>query len=348
MKRIILCVTGLMCVAMSYSATFAPWSDGNWSATGVGGTWGSNESGGWYWATNNPPGAADTVVLNGAKTVGLDVDATVSAMNVGQQNGGNGTLNVNTAGRTLAVANTTTVGGSTDIGTMNVSAGTVDARGAVSVNSAGSININGGTFGRQDSSGVNNSFNVTGGGTIKLQSGNFSVLGGGVTNLANMNGINIEVSGGALTFENQTWLGQTSATELKVVGDNASINLLALNQQGHTPNGIFNFVLDGTGVSTVNISAWMFLNSASVKVDGTAYSETVGDFITLFDSASINGELDAANLTVTGMGTEGVDWELVHDYGNTRVGISVIPEPTTTGLVAFTSLLVLVVRRFKM
>ena len=71
----------------------------------------------------------------------------------------------------------------------------------------------------------------------------------------------------------------------------------------------------------------MSLTEANLLVDGSKYTGGIGSF-DLFTSANLVGAVEASNVTVTGFGVEGVDFELVQglnaEGGNGNVTLNVL------------------------
>jgi hypothetical protein len=154
-------------------------------------------------------------------------------------------------------------------------------------------------------------------------------------------GADVEVRGGAVDL-----LGQTRVNgQFDIIGDAATIDIARLSGTGG--GGTLNFVFDESGVSTIDVSAWMTLSLIDLEVDGSAYTGSGTSFV-LLDAVNNTANLQSYN--ITGFGTEGVDWELVQTTGatgNDGVVLNVIPEPATLGLVtAFGGAILFIRRRF--
>ncbi|VGO12507.1 hypothetical protein PDESU_01060 [Pontiella desulfatans] len=254
-----------------------------------------------------------------------------TAINVGATAGKAGALN-----QSGGTASTSALNVGTD-GAYNLTGGTLTTTGtAVTVN--GQLDINGGTWTiEQDLANVT----IDGNGLLTLQSGTLETTGTDPTDLLLVK-TDIEVSGGTMNLIGQARLN----AELKILGDAATISLARLGSAG---GGTANFIFDDTGVSTVNVSAWMTLDDLDLIVDGSAYTGSETSFVLL---DAVNNTASLKSYTVTGFGTEGVDWELVQTLGSGNsadVVLNIIPEPATLGLIAaFGGGMLFIRRRFMM
>lgn len=241
------------------------------------------------------PGASDVVRMNNNRTVDLDIDATVANIFL-VNNANDATVNLNTASATLT-SPIITIGHATEtgIGTMNVSAGTLEQTDDLTVNSNGTLNISGGTL-----YGTNTLIKtIEGAGTINVTAG--TVDWDAPTTRYRINNALFSVSGGTVDLDTQVQFGVGAATEFRVTGDDAVINFLSLNNQSAQTgtDDIFRFVLDETGVSTITAPNFIHLSGANIVVDGSSYTGGVAT-ITLFDSGNLASLADAGNISVSG------------------------------------------------
>ncbi len=337
MKKWIISVI-LMTGVCANASTYIRTATGDWSDLTQ---WWDNSSG-TYAASSVLPGASDAPVLNNNITVDLDVDTVISSLTVANQNVKSGTLNLNSAGVKLS-AGTIAIGGygTTGIGTVNVSAGTLVQPGRLTVNSGSFLNINGGTFSGSDTA----STELVGGGTVNMTSGLFDYANTVVYQIDNAL---FEISGGTVSIDSQVRVGHSSGgSELRIVGDAATINFASLNQNSsYSADGTFRFVLDETGVSTVNMSDWMHLDAADIIVDGSAYTGGAANIL-LFDSPNL-ASTSANPVVITGFDPS-FDVSVVQSQaaGENWVQLQIIPEPATIGLLSMAALLALAVRRFQ-
>ena len=167
-------------------------------------------------------------------------------------------------------------------------------------------------------------------GALTLTNGNFN------TSPINFSANSVlNISGGTHQLLARTGSGESGT--IRVTGDEANITF----QQG-SYNGMFDFVLDDTGVSMIHINSWYALGGASLNVDGSAFSG-VGSF-TLFDIAAnggINSTFDMGKVTITGFDS-GTNWELQQydDAGRSivKLNVTAVPEPSAAALLGLGSL----------
>ncbi|MDF7823570.1 hypothetical protein P4B35_06055 [Pontiellaceae bacterium B12227] len=273
-------------------------------------------------------GVSGTATLNATTlTANGTLNVSAGALNAATLNVND---SVNHSGSGLATVNTLNVNAS---GNYNLTGGTLNTEGTT-ITVAGLIDVDGGTV-SIDQGPANVAIN--GAGLLTLKSGTLEATGSAATDLLDIN-TDIEISGGSLNL-----LGQTRVNgEFKVVGDAATINLARLSAAG---GGSMSLVFDDTGVSTVNVSGWMTLSDMDLVVDGTAYTGSETSFVLL---DAVNNTASLNSYTVTGFGTEGVDWELVQTTGvtgNDGVVLNVIPEPAVLSLVVIFGGGILVLKR---
>ena len=288
----------------------------------------------------------------------------------------NGNVNVSGTGAVTAAGDTTV----NDGGTYEVSGGTVAASSnKIVVNTGGNFNVSGGAVTAQ-SSGTNSSSAALqlSGGNITVSSGTLTVsefsAGGGTTYATNGAGT-LNVSGGTFKFDGATAASDTiffsndvinitggtfdaaggqviftNNTQVNIIGDSATITMDALNLATASRMATLNFVLGSSGASTINNNSFMGLSHATLLVDGSAYTGGIGA-IDLLLSSNLSSGFASGNYTVTGLGDEGVHWELEQTLGSgtgngdVRINVlSVVPEPGSA-LMALLGLGGLLVRR---
>ncbi len=279
------------------------WSiaDGNWSTVAI---WESDESGSRAAATSLPNEQSNVNCYD--HTVSLDVDSTIAFISVGKATDPNFTpvLNVDVADKTLTVTDDALVSQ-----TLNISAGNVSVDGDTTIQSyidsnltaAGLIELSDGTFEPKnlliiEEDGV---YRQTGGSSV------FSI-----TRENNWGGIGIrdnalmEISGGTMLHTSRTSLKPTSI--FRIIGDEASITL---HQTTGNTKGTFEFIFDETGISNIyDDGIWYDLQNVTFVVDGTNFTGAGGAFV-LFSGEKIPTAMPGSvYYTVTGFGTEGVDW----------------------------------------
>ena len=191
-------------------------------------------------------------------------------------------------------------------GAMNVIGGTVTNAGTLTVSLGGLMTIDGGDLLHPSHD------TITGGGLIQLQSGTF--LSGTDTNAGQILNANVQISGGTFMMHNQVIFSQHQTLEFEVIGDAAAITMkyFQLGAGSHS-QGTLKFVFDETGVSPISVTNWMFLDLATIVVDGSSYTGTAATF-TLLGSAAFLGLADPANIIVTGFTERGLDASVVQDH----------------------------------
>ena len=326
--------------------------------------------------------AADTVLINNTSGGGGTADLEIN---------GGGSLTVeelfvsrgDDAGTLTVQGGTLNVGGGGLVnqtnGTVAVSSGTLNSTGIITAETGSTFGVSGGNL----------NVNVTSGAALNLDGGNLDISGGTVTltdpmpnggtfqatNANNTGAINVsggvfEVAGltggtDTVSFGNEVINisggtfdvsgGQVFAgndTQFNIIGDAATIQLDRLNLATANRQSTFNFVFDSDGVSTVENAAFLALSEANLLVDGSAYTGGIGSF-DLFTSANLTGALNLDNVTVTGLGVEGVDFELVQGLGsgagNGNVTLNIlavaVPEPGSLAILGCVAAVGMIRRR---
>jgi uncharacterized sulfatase len=263
--------------------------------------------------------ANDTVIITNGAAVTLDEDGSAALLTVAD-----GALLMNRS-RTLSVSGVVAVRMD---GSIILNSGLLLPGGNMTID--GSVTLNGGVLSR-DVAGVSTSGHIiSGNGTVKVHAGLLAFTNGAATDLVKLNTA-MEISGGTVDFDGQVYIGDGVPAEFKIVGHDASIRIERLNQGSGGESGIFNFVMDETGVSPVSVSAWMNLSNATIRVDGSAYTGDATNLL-LFDSVNLVNAAGADRIEVSGFfgqglsasviqdQTDGKDWVQValveNDYGN--------------------------------
>jgi len=246
------------------------------------------------WSSKTVNGNDDVTITNGA-IISLDVDDAAASLAIAD-----GTLQMD-QNYTLSLSGPLRVDAN---GTVNLNDGAV-ASDATTLSLDGTMAINGGTFSRVT---TGTGYTVSGGGTLQVQSGLLAFTGGAPTDVTKLN-TDMEISGGSVDLDGQIYVGNGVATEFKVVGDDATINIERLNGAGSTM-GSFTFELDETGVSPVNVSAWMSMVNIAVAVDGSAYTNGAAT-MPLLDSTNLSALGDTNNFSVSGFTAQGLDASIV-------------------------------------
>lgn len=223
-------------------------------------------------------------------------------------------------------------------GTVNLTGGILDVAGTLTAN--GAVTINGGMVSNNIAGvGVTGRI-IAGTDAVKMLSGSYALTGGAVTDGVNINVALFEISGGDVDLMGQVRVG--AGAEMKIVGDAATVDVLRLNNQG-TYTGTFRFVLDETGVSTINSAGYINLSTATIVVDGAAYTGAAGTF-DLFKGTTLAGLADTNNIVVSGFDSFGGAY-ITQDATSGLVQLTVIPEPTTLGLFIMASGGLMILRR---
>ena len=182
---------------------------------------------------------------------------------------GNITGGANTLTKDTSSASTLTLTGTSTLEYLAVSAGTVDIAGGtltvtgVTVAASSTLDLTGGTLDLTPVAQNSNSLQINGGGVVEISGGTHDLYG----RIYNYG-----------TF--------------RVTGNAATI---AVHQLAGVV-GTWEFVLDSDGVSTLVDDSWTSLGSATLNVDGSAY--TGGDTsILLFDSQDLTAVSSSVNIT---------------------------------------------------
>jgi dienelactone hydrolase len=204
-------------------------------------------------------------------------------------------------------------------GALQLNAGTVITSGQPTTID-GLVTIAGGTMAR-DMAGVNHT--ISGDGLIRITSGSFDYTGGAPADVLTLN-TDVEISGGSLDLDGQVYFGRNVARELTVIGDAASINIERFNQGPAGGNsGTIRFVLNETGVSTIQINALMNLSSAQIQVDGSSYLGGPTEML-LFDALNFVTAAPAGNLSTTGFAEQGLDAEIRQDQATGKDWVQLV------------------------
>ena len=260
--------------------------------------------------------AGDTAIINQNRTVQVDAPVTVTA----------GTVIVNnTIGSALPNAkleilpggslNTgaITVSLNTDPGELIILGGSLTANGNVTVKHKGTFLLSGGSFTR-GGTGTRDIFS-SGGGSIHITGGSLSATATASTHVMGIYADTIHISGGNIDLTGGQVVAGSSTT-LVIDGDEPVITLDRLNLNASWRAATIRFVLDENGVSPITSGSYLNLANAKLEIDGSAYAGGAATF-DLF----LTPQLIAAsgNFTVTGLGTEGVDYTLTQDTANELV-----------------------------
>jgi len=203
-----------------------------------------------------------------AGAIAMSKDLTYSS-SADQTLSGNITGGANTLTKDTSSASTLTLTGTSTLEYLAVSAGTVDIAGGtltvtgVTVAASSTLDLTGGTLDLTPVAQNSNSLQINGGGVVEISGGTHDLYG----RIYNYG-----------TF--------------RVTGNAATI---AVHQLAGVV-GTWEFVLDSDGVSTLVDDSWTSLGSATLNVDGSAY--TGGDTsILLFDSQDLTAVSSSVNIT---------------------------------------------------
>ncbi|MGJ8640510.1 MAG: PEP-CTERM sorting domain-containing protein [Opitutaceae bacterium] len=170
--------------------------------------------------------------------------------------------------------------------------------------------------------GLDMSGNVTGGDSIYTISGGSLTIGSADTFDVGGDGLGGNVGGGS------------DVSVFAIEGDSATVTVT--NNVLARASSVFSFTLGATGVDAIDTTGNLTISTgASLSIVGAAYVDLGPDTINLFEASTINGTFALSDITVTGLGTEGVDWSLTQNAGGSGdIVLSIIPEPGTYALMA--------------
>ncbi|MDP4644526.1 MAG: hypothetical protein NWS71_08815, partial [Opitutales bacterium] len=117
------------------------------------------------------------------------------------------------------------------------------------------------------------------------------------------------------------------ATTFAITGDSATVTVTGAPIVLRS-SAIMSFTLGATGIDAIDTTGTLTISSgADLTIIGSAYSGALGE-ITLFEAATMTGSFASGDITVTGLGTEGVDWTLTQNAGSSGdIVLTIIPEP---------------------
>ena len=161
-----------------------------------------------------------------------------------------------------------------------------------------------------------------GDGLIDVKSGSWVYSNASPPNVTILN-TDIRISGGTVNLTGQIYMGQNVATTFEIIGGAASVGLARINNGPGGNSGTFKFVFDASGVSPINVSAWMFLDTIQLVVDGSAYTGGAGAF-RLFDAVNFVGLIPPGHITVTGFENSGLTASVEQDQTNGKDWVRLI------------------------
>lgn len=251
--------------------------------------------------------ANNTATYAGANTYDVWLRGAGATLNVSADLGNIGLLDtqtgitggtiVNQTAGAVTVVNAVVGGDEGLTSAYNLIGGTLAPTGGVTIGASGALNLSGGAF----SIGGNNTATATG---VNIQTGGL-----------------LDISGGAHYLGSRMALNGT----FRVTGDGATIDM----HQMTNSSGDMEFVLNATGISSIDIDSWHNLNVLGLVVDGSAYTGGAADF----DLVTGNAVSLFSDITVTGLGAEGVGYTITQTM-NSGVVLNIIPEPATMALLS--------------
>ncbi|CAA6677596.1 MULTISPECIES: PEP-CTERM sorting domain-containing protein [unclassified Lentimonas] len=258
------------------------------------------------WNANVVPDSGNGFIMDGAGT-GVTVLADAA--------GFASAANVR-GGHQFTISTDLTVGSNLNLGRGN------DANGSAVFQTAGTVSLGGMDMSGNATAGGDSAYTISGGSLTIGSADTFDVGGDGGTG---------------------TLGGGSDVATFSIVGNSATVsatsNILA------RASSVFNFTLGATGIDAIDTTGSLNISTgASLNIFGAAYTGGSGD-ITIFEAATMTGAFDVADITVTGFGTEGVDWTLTQNaLGSGDVVLTIVPEPSTFallgGLFALTAVMV--------
>jgi hypothetical protein len=285
------------------------WGDAaNWDTDEVPGTYadgsGAIDNGDSVTVATNFTGAyAFDVAVQSNSTLNIAADLqNVGAMNVGTEVGSAATVN-QTMGAMASASLNISVASNSASAVYNLSDGSHAVSGNVTVQSNGVLNVDGGALD------VAGSLSISSGAVVR-QTGGSVVAGSGSSAstkaLVISSGGVYEISGG--TFRSDNKIGIASGGILRIIGDEAAV-YQAQMLAGATA-GTFEFVLGETGGGTLYNTSKGALENCTFSIDGSAYTGAAADIVLYSGTSNAGNTVLGADYTVTGLGTEGVDWAI--------------------------------------
>jgi hypothetical protein len=252
-------------------------------------------------ATNFTGAFAYEVLVRGGSTLAIVADLkNVDDLNVAPNSGHSGTVN-QTAGAVDSAELNISVDGNAFNAVYTLTDGSLDVSGDVTVNTNGVLNVDGGALT------VDQFLSVNEGALLSLSGG---AVTSGVALASNQNtliveaGGAIEISGG--TFYHTGRMQLNSGGTVRFIGSDAGLSV----NQLQIYNGTHKFVLDEAGVGSMVCRSWGKLAGCTFEVDGSAYTGGVTNIVLFSSDYHATANTTLGSYTVTGLGTEGVDWTI--------------------------------------
>lgn len=205
-------------------------------------------------------------------------------------------------------------------GHIEITQGGLDIKEQLQVRAQGLVEINGGILG---SIKHETKRKINGNGTIRLNSGRFYYTSSDQPSWLNIEDVEFIIQGGSFEAPH-TVLGKykTSTINLKIIGSQAYIQLESLNESLQQAKSTVHFVLDKSGVSTINVSQDMHLKGISLQVDGHKYSGKKQKIV-LFKGGKIASKIKATNIQIVGLGQKNRDWKIDQDSVENTVTLEI-------------------------
>lgn len=194
-----------------------------------------------------------------------------------------------------------------------LSGGTLDLLGnsTFSVNVGSVFDVNGGAF-SMDQGPAN--INLNGTGLIKVQSGSFKSVGTAADDVLTVY-TDVEISGGTVDLNGQNKF----TSQLKVIGDSATINIDRLNTPPGGNIGELVFEMGATGISSINGIGFGTLSGYNLTVDGANYVGGSGTY-TLYDCQNLTAV--PASYTISNF-VEGVTAVVTNDASTHSIVLNI-------------------------
>jgi hypothetical protein len=199
----------------------------------------------------------------------------------------------------------------------------------INVNGTAQLNLNGGALTFTDGNANSSPINIGNDAVLNITGGNHNLYG------------RVDIYGDGT---------------IRVTGDEATVNLRQLAKYSGAAS-TFEFIFDSTGISSLDYYSYFNPTNQILYVDGSAYFDAYtgpyvpgGTQFNLINTTNLfDGEFQAANITILGMGEEGntgYGYILTQDQASEDVFITVfVPEPSSTALLGLGGVALLLRRR---
>lgn len=249
----------------------------------------------------------DGAGLTGGLTVNSGGNLSYNIMRIAQGSGSVGNVTINSGGQISGATNV----GANGTGTLTIESGGIFDGGGVS-------DLRYGISSTASSSSIINRGSISNGNALLPSSGTF-INDGGTTFFDN------SISFAAATF---------ATAEIRMLGSLGSFTANRITNP--TSNALFRFDFDGSGITPINITNDATITGTSLELDLDAVG--VGGTYTLLDAGTtVTGTFD--NVTFLGSLTG------IINYNADSVTVTVVPEPTSMGLLGLSGCALLLWRR---